>query len=391
MLKQTPLHEMHVKQHALMVDFAGWEMPLHYGSQIEEHHAVRNDAGMFDVSHMGVVDVQGDWAYDFLRYLLANDVGKLKSPGRALYTCMLNEKGGVIDDLIVYFIAPTHYRLVVNAATTEKDVRWMQQHAEEYQAKGYELEINLRQDTVIMAVQGPKAIEKISQAFPQFKTMLNSLKPFRFAVVPIDASDFPTNLAAPFSIKEGDFQFIIIARTGYTGEDGVEIIMQKEWSVLMWTTLLKAEISPIGLGARDTLRLEAGLNLYGQDMDENVTPLESNLSWTVAFTPPDRDFIGKTALMADQKQGIGQQLVGLVLLDKGVLRHDQSIFAKDEFLGKITSGSFSPTLKQSIGLARIRVQPMSSMPPIERCEVEIRNRRLEAKIVQPPFVRRKKL
>lgn len=366
MLKQTALHPMHLQEHAKMVDFAGWDMPLHYGSQLEEHRAVRNDAGMFDVSHMGIIDVNGEEGFSFLSHLLANNVAKLNSSCSALYTCMLNPQGGILDDLIVYAINPNLYRLVVNASTVEKDLHWIQQ-----QAKGYKVQVSLQPGLSILAVQGPQAISKIISAFPQFKSILSSLKHFQCAFANVNKN-----------VNEHDS--IFIARTGYTGEDGVEMIIPKEQVTQLWQTLSQAGIKPVGLGARDTLRLEAGLNLYGQDMDESLTPLESNLAWTVALEPKDRDFIGRSALLSQLEEGVKQSLVGIVLLGKGVLRHDQRIFAGDKFLGKITSGSFAPTLNQSIALARLQAHST------DMAEVEIRGQRLPVKIVKPPFVRRKK-
>jgi aminomethyltransferase len=361
-VKHTPLHKWHVQQHALMVDFAGWSMPLHYGSQIEEHHAVRNDAGMFDVSHMGVIDIEGEQSANFLRHLLANDIARLKHPGTALYTCMLNEHGGIIDDLIMYWINASTYRLVVNASTREKDLEWIKKQAIPYD----NVNITLYQDLSIIAVQGPNAIQKLVQAFPKLKSSIISLKPFHCLLV----EDPP----------------LLISRTGYTGEDGVEIILPNKEALSFWETLITYDVRPIGLGARDTLRLEAGLNLYGQDMDETVTPLESNLSWTVAFEPNERNFIGRRALVAQLKEGVTKQLLGLILQDRGVLRHDQLIFSGEQLLGKITSGSFSPTLNQSIALARLH---LPATQPLDFCEVEIRQRHLSVKVVKPPFVKRK--
>lgn len=352
MLNRTPLYAEHQQAGAKLVDFAGWEMPLNYGSQIEEHHKVRRDAGMFDVSHMLPVDVQGPKAQQFLRYVLANDVARLV-PGKALYTCMLNEKGGVIDDLIVYQLEPDFYRIVVNAGTREKDVNWLKK-----QAANFNLEIKPRTDLAILAIQGPHARNKVSEILdPARKNMIANLKPFSAAL---------------------DKNWLI-ARTGYTGEDGLEIILPATEVVKFWQDLVKVGVSPCGLGARDTLRLEAGLNLYGNDMDDSVTPLESNLAWTVAFDPQDRDFIGREVL-EKQQQTLKQQLVGLVLEEKGVLRNHQKVITKNG-AGEITSGSFSPTLGHAIALARI---PVNSG---ENCQVEIRDKLVPVRIVKPPFVR----
>ncbi len=404
MSKQTALNDVHRSLGALMVDFAGWDMPLHYGSQIEEHHFVRNDAGMFDVSHMGVVDIQGESAQAFLKYLLANNIDKLKEPGKALYSCLLNHEGGVLDDLIVYYLSPTHYRLVINAATAEKDLNWIRSllkkeshfHQDTMNSINSVASVTItpRQHMSVVAVQGPKALEKTISALPQFQSQINQLKPFHFFITDKNgASISGTNIkisgthikdtakdTAKVTVKDA----WLIAKTGYTGEDGLEIILPEKDVKELWSTLLRAGIHPIGLGARDTLRLEAGLNLYGQDMDETVSPLESNLSWTVAFEPESRDFVGRKALLMQKQRGLGQKLVGLILLEKGVLRHDQQIFKNGdaEPIGKVTSGSFSPTLKKSIALARIQIDIENE------CLVQIRDKLLKAQIVQPPFVRR---
>jgi aminomethyltransferase len=357
MSKRTPFFETHVQQGALMVDFGGWNMPLHYGSQIEEHHQVRQDAGVFDVSHMGIVELEGERVQAFLRYLLANNIDKLKTAGRALYSCMLNHEGGVIDDLIVYFISPGHYRLVINAGTTEKDLQWIKKEAVDFS-----VEVTHRLDLAMLAVQGPQARKKVGMAFPELNEQIQMLKPFHFFIR----------------------QELLIARTGYTGEDGVEIIFPAAKAPHYWTCLQAQNIYPIGLGARDTLRLEAGLNLYGQDMDETVSPLESNLDWTVAFEPSNRKFIGREALEVQKQKGVERALKGLILLDKGVLRHHQTVWAASEQVGIITSGSFSPSLKQSIAFARVLSKVKNE------CSVDIRGKQLKAKIVQPPFMRREK-
>ncbi len=353
--KHTPLFEQHQQAGAKFVDFAGWEMPIHYGSQIDEHHAVRHDAGIFDVSHMTVVDVAGPQAKDFLAYLLANDVNKLK-PTKALYSCMLNEKGGIVDDLIVYFRENGTYRLVVNSGTRDKDIEWIGQHAAKF-----EVAIKERDDLAMVAIQGPKAIEKLAQMCnPRQAKQINKLK--RFAVAEID-----------------DW---FIGRTGYTGEDGVEIILPAELVATIWQTLLRVGVSPCGLGARDTLRLEAGMHLYGSDMDEHVTPLESGLAWTVAWEPAARDFIGRKALEAQKQAGLRHKFVGLVLESgKGVLRNHQRVICENGSEGEITSGSFSPTLGHAIAFARVPTKIE------ETCAVEIRGKHVTAKVVKPPFVR----
>ncbi|EKD54304.1 MAG: hypothetical protein ACD_60C00097G0002 [uncultured bacterium] len=352
--KKTPLYECHLKASAKIVDFAGWDMPLHYGSQIEEHHTVRQHAGVFDVSHMTIVDLQGPEAASFLRYLLANNVDRLKE-SRALYTCMLNEKGGVIDDLIVYKITEDSYRLIVNSATHDKDLLWLNHHA-----KQFKVTIKEQTDYAMLAIQGPAVFSKIPLIFSEAQqASVKELKPF--SAVDID----------------GWF----IARTGYTGEEGFEIILPAKAAPTCWQTLLAADIKPCGLGARDTLRLEAGLNLYGADMDETVTPLESNLAWTVAFEPSTRNFIGRDALLAQLQKGVSEKLVGLVLMGQGVLRHHQKVQVEGIGTGVITSGSFSPTLHKGIALARV---PAATL---EECLVEIRGKYVPAQVIKPPFVR----
>lgn len=353
MSKRTPFYDLHVAANAKIVDFAGWDMPLHYGSQLQEHHQVRQHAGMFDVSHMGVVDLHGQGVQAYLRRLLANNIDRI-SPGRALYTCMLNEKGGVIDDLIVYKIADDHYRLVINAGTREKDLAWMRQ-----QVQSFPLTITERTDLTMLAVQGPEVKNKIAQLWPQDAERIQALKPFSF-----------------LTLNE-----YFIAHTGYTGEDGYEIILPAAEGQKLWESLRTLGVTPCGLGARDTLRLEAGLNLYGSDMDENVTPLESNLSWTVAMDPTDRDFIGRQSLEKQLQEGIKQRLVGLVLEGPGIIRNHQAVFVEGDGTGEVTSGGYSPTLEKSIALARVPTDTLRN------CFVEIRQKQIPAMMVKPPFVR----
>ena len=351
-LAQTPLNARHRELGAKMVDFGGWDMPLHYGSQIDEHHIVRRSAGMFDVSHMTVVDLHGDGCRAFLRHLVANNVDKLKVSGKALYTCMLNEQGGVIDDLIVYYMREDYFRLVVNAATREKDLAWINRHA-----PAHGVSVTQRADLAMVAVQGPQAREAVLSLLPEGdRARVAALG--RFAAA-----------------EAGD---LFIARTGYTGEDGFEVIVPAARVVDYWNALLGAGVKPCGLGARDTLRLEAGMNLYGQDMDETVSPLDAGLAWTVAIKDA-RDFVGKSALTAAGQQ---KQFLGLVLLDKGVLRGHQQVITK-QGNGAITSGSFSPTLQQSIALARL---PLGARIGDE-VEVDIRGKLLKAKVVKPVFAR----
>ncbi len=353
MLRRTPLFDNHLACHAKMVDFGGWEMPLHYGSQVDEHHFVRRDAGMFDVSHMLNVDVKGDIARDFLRVLIANNVDKLQAPGKALYSCMLNDSGGVIDDLIVYFINESHFRLVVNAGCADKDVAWMQATAA---ARGFDLAITPRRDLAMIAVQGPHAREKFWRVWPHLRGDTESL--------------------APFSAHLADDT--MVARTGYTGEQGFEIVLPAADAPALWTALLDAGVKPAGLGARDTLRLEAAMNLYGNDMDENISPLNAGLAWTVELKTA-RDFIGRAALERDGKT---QSLIGLKLLDRGVLRaHMKVITPHGE--GEITSGTHSPTLGFSIAMARVPV----AVAVGDTVSVDVRGKLLPALVVNMPFVR----
>lgn len=359
--QQTPLFAEHERLGARIIPFGGWDMPLHYGSQIEEHLAVRKRAGMFDVSHMRILTVTGAGAWDFLRRLLANDVAKLKEPGQALYSCMLNDAGGVLDDLIVYFLGPENYRLVVNAATADKDLAWILS-----QAEGRELSIGPRTDLAMIAIQGPEARRLAAPHLPgPLREPAWALRPF----VGVDDRD------------SGWF----VARTGYTGEDGFEIMLPADQAPGLWRSLAGDGVVPCGLGARDTLRLEAGLNLYGQDMDETTHPLESGLGWTLAWEPLERDFIGRGALEVRRAAGDSRRWVGLLLRGRGVLRAHQRVLAGGRELGVITSGGYGPSLQRSIALARL--EPDSGLDQGDRCEVDIRGKATAARLVQPPFVR----
>ncbi len=352
---KTPLYQNHLEANARIVDFGGWDMPLHYGSQKEEHHAVRSNAGVFDVSHMTIVDLGGDRVREFLQRLVANDVAKLKDYGKALYTCMLNPDGGVIDDLIIYFMADTEYRLIVNAATREKDLAWIRE-----QAAGFDVDVVERAELAMIAVQGPNA---------------------RDLAAPLIDADWRDAAMAlkPFNGLQADDTFI--ARTGYTGEDGWEIVMPATSAPAMWERLLQAGAAPCGLGARDTLRLEAAMNLYGSDMDESISPLEAGLAWTVAWEPADRDFIGRKPLEAMRDTGERRRFVGLLLEDRGVLRNHQKVIVEGVGEGEITSGGFSPTIDRSIALARV---PAGDY---DRAQVDVRGKLLNVRIVKTPFVR----
>jgi len=353
MAQQTVLIGKHLEAGAKVVDFHGWDMPLHYGSQIEEHHAVRTDAGMFDVSHMTIVDLTGARTREFLRYLVANDVAKLTTPGKALYTGMLNEAGGVIDDLIVYFMTENFFRLVVNSATREKDLAWINA-----QAKAFDVNVTERPEFAMIAVQGPNAKAKVATLLSdEQKAAVAGMKPF-------------------FGVQAGN---LFIATTGYTGEDGYEISLPNADAANFWQQLLDAGVKPAGLGARDTLRLEAGMNLYGQDMDETVSPLAANMGWTIAWEPSDRNFIGRTALEAQRAAGTFK-LVGLVMEQKGVLRHGQKVLVAGGE-GEITSGTFSPTLGYSIAMARVPATVGDT------AEVDIRGKLVPVQVVKPSFVR----
>jgi len=355
--KQTPLYALHRAAGARMVDFGGWDMPVNYGSQIDEHRAVRGNAGMFDVSHMRVVEIAGAGSRAFLRYVLANNVDKLQRPGKALYSCLLKPDGTVLDDLIVYFFREDCFRIVVNAGTAEKDIAWLRDRIAE---QGGEVRMTPRPDLAIIAVQGPNAASAVPKALPEAASAVSELKPFHAAFLD----------GAPE---------VMLARTGYTGEDGFEIVLPAADAAGLWSRLRAAGVVPCGLGARDTLRLEAGMNLYGQDMDETVSPLESGLAWTVDLDSP-RDFIGKAALLA---RPASAQQVGLALIDKGgVLRAHQTVHT-ERGAGEITSGTYSPTLNGSIALARV---PMG-VPVGSTVKVLVRDRELAARVVKPPFVR----
>lgn len=352
---KTPLFDKHNEACARIVDFGGWDMPLHYGSQKAEHHAVRKNAGVFDVSHMTIVDLRGARVREFLQYLVANDVARLKDYGKALYTAMLNPEGGVIDDLIIYFIADDEYRLIVNAATRVRDMAWIRQ-----QAGPFDVTVNERAELAMLAVQGPNARKLAAPCIDaEYHDVALALKPF-------------------YGLHAGD---MFIARTGYTGEDGWEMCMPAAAAPIVWDCLLAAGVTPCGLGARDTLRLEAAMNLYGTDMDENVSPLEAGLGWTVAWEPADRDFIGRAAMQAFRDSAGRQRFVGLLLEDRGVLRNHQKVVVEGIGEGEITSGGFSPTIGRSIALARV---PAGNY---DRAQVDVRGKLLNVRIVKTPFVR----
>jgi len=354
-LKLTALADCHIAAGARMVDFGGWNMPLAYGSQLEEHHAVRRAAGMFDVSHMLNVDVQGADASAFLRRLVANDVARLSTPGKALYSCMLNPQGGVIDDLIIYFFEPDRWRVVVNAGTADKDLAWMNQVAAD---ESFAVTITPRRDLAMIAVQGPQARARVWAARPAWQAATEALTPFSGTTVETGST--------------------LVARTGYTGEDGFEIVLPATAAVAFWNDLAAQGVRACGLGARDTLRLEAGMNLYGQDMDETVLPAQAGLSWTVSLKDPERHFIGRDAV----ETGTGAAFLGVRLLDRGVIRaHMKVRTAQGE--GELTSGTMSPTMGVAIGFARL---PLGAQPG-DAAQVEVRGKWLAAQLCKLPFVR----
>lgn len=353
--KRTPLHDLHVRLGARMVDFGGWDMPVNYGSQIEEHHAVRRKAGVFDVSHMCVVDLEGAHVRAFLQHLLANDVSKLREPGKALYSCLLDDDAHVLDDLIVYYLSDTFFRMVVNAGTRDKDLAWIRPRAVEFGVT-----VRERTDLAMLAVQGPQARDVVASLLPaEARAEVLAQAPF-------------------FGSVAGNW---FVARTGYTGEDGFEIMLPAGEAERTWVALNELGVASAGLGARDTLRLEAGMNLYGNDMDERTNPLESGLGWTIAWEPAHRDFIGRAALEAVKSAGSEKKLVGLVLDERGVLRSHQKVIVEGVGDGEVTSGTFSPTLEKSIALARVPAKTG------DRVQVDVRGKLLGARVVRPPFVR----
>jgi len=352
--RKTALYECHTQMGGKIVDFSGWDMPIHYGSQLVEHKQVRSDAGMFDVSHMTIIDMKGANVKAFLSKLLANDISRLKDTGKALYSCMLNENGGIIDDLITYRMTDEYYRTVVNAGTRDKDLAWIKK-----QSEFFGVDIIERTDLSMIAVQGPTAREKSTPLLPKtIQEAASRLKPF-------------------FAVEDHDY---FIARTGYTGEDGFEIMLPSDKAADFWTALNDVGVKPCGLGARDTLRLEAGMNLYGTDMDDSITPMECGLNWTVAWEPKTRDFIGQQAIET-KKADVNVRFVGIVLDGKGVIRNHQKVYIEGEGEGEVTSGSFSPSLGKAIALARI---PKGSATT---CSIDIRGKRLAATIVKPVFFR----
>lgn len=361
-LSRTALFNAHQSLNARIVDFGGWALPVNYGSQIDEHHAVRNTCGVFDVSHMTVSDLNGQDVIPVLRSLLANDIDRASSiAGKALYSCMLNEQGGVIDDLIVYRMSDTHCRLITNASTNQKDMAWINE-----QIKNFNVNFTEQKELALIAVQGPKAIAQSRLICaelwrPEYARKIDSLQRFQGCYLDEQHSLF-------------------VGRTGYTGEDGLEFVLPPEPAHTLWAALIDAGIRPCGLGARDTLRLEAGMSLYGNDLDEMHTPIESGIAWSVVMNDT-REFIGKSALEKPAKH----TMIGITLLDKGVLRSHQRVMLNDTDIGEITSGTFSPTLEQSIALARVNINTNVKLG--DSLHVQVRNKQLKVKVVRYPFVK----
>jgi len=350
---KTPLHQSHLDAGAKLVDFHGWQLPIHYGSQVEEHHSVRQSAGVFDVSHMTVIDLFGAKVQPWLRTMLTNDVAKLQT-AQALYSCMCNEEGGVLDDLIVYKLSDTRYRLVVNASTREKDIQWLQAHLRE----GVELDVPA--DNAMLAVQGQDAERKLTKALQVLDINMDLARLERFCAME----------------QSGWF----VGRTGYTGEDGFEVILPAKQAASLFSSLLELDVRACGLGARDTLRLEAGMCLYGQDLDEQHTPIQSGIGWSVDITDPDRDFIGREVLYEQKATGTAVHQVALKLDQRGIMRAGQAVQRAGTNIGVVTSGGFSPTLQQSIALARV------SKPVIGGCDVLIRDKPFAAQTTTLPFL-----
>ena len=348
-MNKTPLHNAHIQLGAKMVNFSNWEMPISYSSLIKEHNAVRNAAGIFDVSHMSVFDFDGGNQIAFFKKIFANDIKKIYKDNKAIYGALLNEEGGILDDLIIYH-ANNKFRLVSNCSTREQNKQWLEKHAVEFGVKVME-----RSDMGILAIQGPNALKKILE-IKEIDAQVNTLQSFG-------------------CMFEGDKLY---ARTGYTGEDGLELIVPTQDINHLWDQALELGCTPIGLGARDTLRLEAGLNLYGNDMTINNHPYESNLGWTIDMSDKNREFIGKNALLSiDQSKS--QKIVGIILQDKGVLRSGYEI-THEQGKGVVLSGSYSPTLQSSIGLARV------DQGYKENGKVMIRNKVLNIDFVSPRFL-----
>ncbi len=363
-MKRTPLYQVHKTLNAKFTEFGGWEMPLQYSSIVKEHLAVRTTVGLFDLSHMGEIDVCGQGANELVQKLSTNNVGRL-TDGRVLYTLLCNETGGIVDDILIYRYTDNHYMLVVNAANIEKDLAWVQTNND----TGAEVR-DESEDKTLIALQGPKSIEILKPLVPEQD--VSEIGYFRFSLG--EVAGIPT----------------IISRTGYTGEVGFELYVSAKNAEGLWNSLYPAVIAadgePIGLGARDTLRLEAGLRLYGMDMDDNTNPFEAGLGRFVKSK--NRQFIGKNALLTQKKKGITRQMIGFQMLDRAVARPGYAVYQEDEHIGNVTSGAPSPTLKYSIGFASIK---SSRHTPLcrttnDKIDIEIRGKLHPAKIVKVPFI-----
>ena len=361
-LQTTPLHARHVALGARMTPFGGWDMPVQYSGIADEHQAVRTAAGLFDVSHMGEVEIAGDDALAAVQHITSNDAGRL-APGRAQYSVLTTPDGTVVDDLLVYQLAAGHYLLVINAANIAKDVAWIRK---QIAAAGDAVAVNASSRYALIALQGPRAVEIL-----RFLT-----------TVDLDGIEYYT-----FAHGEVAGVRATISRTGYTGEDGFELFVPPRQAEAVWSALLAAGgehgLRPAGLGARDTLRLEAGMRLCGTDMDETTTLLEAGLGWTVGWDK--ESFIGREALVAQKRAGPGRRLVGFEMLDRGVARHDHAVYAGADRIGRVTSGTLTPYLRKAIGMAYV---PIELAARDTELSIDVRGRRLRARVVRMPFYRR---
>lgn len=359
-MKKTPLYTAHRRAGAKMVEFAGWEMPVQYSGVIAEHLAVRSHAGLFDVSHMGEIEIRGAEAVEISQRLTANDVSRMKI-SQAQYNLLLNENGGIVDDVLFYRLAADHFLVCVNAANTDKDFHWMREHS----AGAVEI-TNASARYAQLALQGPLA-EKILQ--PLTPLRLGDMKAFTFAFGDVSSAR------------------CLVARTGYTGEDGFELYCDGGAAERLWNALLEAGgpqgLVPAGLGARDTLRLEKAYPLYGHELDDTTTPLEAGLEWVTKFSKPV--FLGRERLLRQKSEGVTRKLVGLELLEPGIARSGYPLFKRDRPIGQVTSGTQSPTLRRSIALGYVPAEETDLGNVIE---VEIRGRKTRAKTVSLPFYRR---
>jgi aminomethyltransferase len=354
-VKGTPFHEIHLKLGAKMVPFAGWEMPVYYSSIMAEHKAVRTSAGIFDIGHMGALRVSGQNAFQYLQKVLSNDVSKL-DVGSSQYSIILNESGGIIDDIFVYRL-PDHYMLVLNASNTNKDAEWLKKN----NSGSVDIK-DLKDNMTLLALQGPKAQEILQKACDIDLKKLGHHK-----IVNANISNFPS----------------LISRTGYTGEDGFELFFDRSKAGSIWNKLVELGAIPCGLGARDTLRMEAGMPLYGHEYNEGLTPLETPFMFAVNLEKGD--FIGKAGLLLHKKDGISKKLVGIKLKDVGIPRQGHKIFKNNKVAGYVTSGTLSPTLNMPIGMGYVRVEYSDTGSTID---IEIRGRFVPAEVVKLPFYKR---